>query len=83
MDFQDEPERLPFSERRRELPTLSREEVEAIAEAIVRKGEQALVNRFYGNLGKGLWAVVWKALVLGLVALAAYGAANGGHRPWG
>jgi hypothetical protein len=34
-------------------------------------------KRFYSNLGKGVWAFVWKTLVLGLMAIAAAGYMKG------
>jgi len=30
-------------------------------------------NQFYSNLGKGVWSLVWKAMIGVLIALAYYG----------
>lgn len=57
-------------------------DIEALAEKIVAMSEEAIVSRFYKNLGQGLWALVWKSVVVGMLALAAYGAAGGGGRKW-
>ncbi len=51
---------------------LTESDVKALADEL----EQRLIGRFYHNLGHGVWALVWKALVLAAVALAAYGAAK-------
>ncbi len=45
--------------------------------AIVEKMEAAVVARFYNDLGRGVWAVVWKAIVVALIGIAAYGALKG------
>lgn len=56
---------------------LSDADVKALADEMERR----IVNRFYRNLGRGVWALVWKAALVALVALAAYGAANHGAPP--
>lgn len=48
-------------------------DVKAITDAL----ENRLYERFYGNLGKGVWAIAWKAVVVFAVGLAAYGSAKG------
>jgi len=35
--------------------------------------EDRLEERFYVNLGKGIWAFVWRAAIAALLALAAWG----------
>lgn len=50
--------------------TLSDADVEAIANAL----EERIVKKFYLDLGKGVFDVVWKVLVGGLIMIAAYGA---------
>jgi hypothetical protein len=50
---------------------------DADVEAIVAKGEEVILSRFYRNLGMGLWGIIWKALVVGLIGLAAYGSMTG------
>lgn len=52
---------------------LSDEDVSAITDAL----EARLVERFYVNLGKGLWSQLWKILVAVALALSVYGAAKG------
>lgn len=53
---------------------LSDEDVDAIAAAL----ENRLEERFMVNLGKGVWGLFWKALIVLLVAIAAYGAVKTG-----
>lgn len=48
-------------------------DVEAIAASIERR----MVQNFYRDLGKGVWGLVWKAIVAALILVAAYGAAKG------
>lgn len=48
---------------------LSDDDVNRIALAL----ESQITKRFYMNLGKGLWAMVWKGIILFLLAMAAYG----------
>jgi hypothetical protein len=50
---------------------------DADVEAIVAKGEEVILGRFYKNLGKGLWSLFWKAALVAIVAIAAYGASKG------
>jgi hypothetical protein len=45
--------------------------------AIVDQMEERMTERFYGDFGRGVWAVVWKALVAALIVLAAYGSTKG------
>ena len=59
-------------ERRRH--GLSEEEIKAIAAEL----ESRLVSRFYLNVGKGFWTLVWRGIMLALLALAVYGAAKWG-----
>lgn len=73
MDLDNESEQA--SERR--ARALTEADIEALAEKIVEKSEAAIISRFYKNLGMGVWGLIWKAIVLGLIALAAYGAATG------
>lgn len=48
---------------------LTDEDIKALADEL----EGRLVSRFYTNLGKGVWSIVWKAIVVGSLMLAAYG----------
>lgn len=52
---------------------LTDDDVQALADEF----ESRLVSRFYANLGRGIWGLVWKGLVGGVVLIAAYGAAKG------
>ncbi|EFX60334.1 hypothetical protein DAPPUDRAFT_343363 [Daphnia pulex] len=52
---------------------LTDEDVQAITDAL----EQRVVERFYGDLGKGVWTLVWRAIVLGILAVAVYGSTKG------
>lgn len=54
--------------------TLSDDDIDAITDALHAK----IVNDFYGNVGKGMWAVVWKVIMGAMIGLAAYGAYTGG-----
>lgn len=47
---------------------------DADVKALADEMESRMVNRFYGNLGRGVWGLAWKAMVLTAVGLAAYGA---------
>ena len=53
--------------------SLTDADVKAIADAL----EHRLTSKFYNDLGKGVWGLAWKALVLLVLALAAYGAGKG------
>ena len=50
---------------------------DADVQALADELENRLVNRFYKNLGRGVWSMVWRALVFVLVGLASYGAIRG------
>jgi hypothetical protein len=45
--------------------------------AIVERAEKVIVDRFYSDLGRGFWRIVWGSIITGLVALAAFGAGKG------
>jgi len=47
--------------------------------AVVDELERRLVERFFSNVGKGVWQLVWRALVALMVLLAAYGAIKAAH----
>lgn len=53
--------------------TLTDEDIEAVADAL----EDRIVNRFYKNLGRGVFGLAWKGLVTAAIALSAYGAVQG------
>ena len=52
---------------------LTDEDVIAVVDAL----EKRMTERFYNDLGKGVWSLAWKAIVVTLVALAAYGSIKG------
>lgn len=52
---------------------LSDEDITALSDELERR----MVQRFYTDLGRGVWSLAWKAIVLTLLAIAAYGMANG------
>ena len=53
--------------------TLTNADVQAIANAIWRKGR----DEFYNDLGKGVWSAAKAVIVAALIALAAYGSWKG------
>lgn len=57
----DEPERRDRS--------LTDDDVKKIVDCL----ETRLEQRFYVNLGRGIWAFVWRAAIAGLLVLAAWG----------
>ena len=44
---------------------------------IVDQLETRVAERFYNDLGRGVWSIVWKAIVLAIVGVAAYGSLKG------
>lgn len=55
---------------------LSDADVTAIVDAL----EERLTDKFYHDVGKGLWGMVWKSFVGALVFVAAYGAFKYGDK---
>lgn len=41
--------------------------------AIVRQLRKEVVQEFYTDIGRGVWAMAQRVFIMGLVALAAYG----------
>ena len=52
---------------------LTDSDVEAIVDAL----EERITKKFYTDLGKGVWASVWRAIVTVALIVAAYGASKG------
>lgn len=52
--------------------TLTEADVAAIADAL----ESKLESRFYSNLGKGVWGIIWKVVLAALLFIAAYGVSS-------
>jgi hypothetical protein len=53
--------------------TLTDEDVQAITDSM----EARMAARFYGDLGKGVWSLAWKAIIVAIVGIAAYGSLKG------
>lgn len=43
-------------------------------DSIVKGLEKVFWNRFFGDLGRGVWSLAWKGIVLVILVIAAYGA---------
>lgn len=50
---------------------------DADVEAVVDALEKRLTEKFYADLGRGVWGYVRKAIVIAIIAVAAYGALHG------
>lgn len=59
------------------MPEVDRKLTDDDVKAIVDQLETRVSERFYGDLGRGVWAVVWKALILAIIGIAAYGSTKG------
>ena len=59
------------------MPEEDRKLTDADIDAIVDRLETKVAERFYGDLGRGVWGVVWKAIVVAIVGIAAYGSVKG------
>lgn len=64
-------ENLPHGERR--ARRLTEGDVDAIVDAL----EQRMTEKFYSDLGRGLWGYVRRGLIYAALAIAAYGAWRG------
>lgn len=56
-------------------PHLTEEDIDKIVEKVCDKIE----NRLYNNVGSGIVGLVWRGMLLGLIALAAYGVVGQVH----
>ena len=54
---------------------LTDDDVEAITEALRKK----MVNQFFRDLGQGVWGLAWRAILTGILIVAAYGAMKNIH----
>lgn len=62
----------------RRARSLTDADIEALANIL----EERLADRFYNNLGRGVWAMAKRGVVIVVLALAGYGAftkIGGGH----
>ena len=41
--------------------------------ALANEIEKRMVDRFYNDLGRGVWGVTWRVLMMAVLAIAAYG----------
>jgi hypothetical protein len=57
---------MPIKESNRSLTDA---DVEAITEALREK----VIMEFYKDLGRGVWGLVWRLIVLAIIAIAAFG----------
>jgi hypothetical protein len=60
-------------------PLEQRTLTDADIDAIVNKAEEVILSRFYRNLGMGLWSMAWRAIVIAVIGIAAYGYLTGRH----
>lgn len=60
--------RMKPEERRSRV--LTDEDAEAVAAAFKRQ----VLGDLYKNFGMGVWGIIWRALIVGLLAIAAFGA---------
>lgn len=58
----------------RRTRTLTDADVEALTEALREK----VVSEFYRDLGRGIWSLVWRGLLIAAIAIAAFGAGKTG-----
>jgi hypothetical protein len=45
--------------------------------ALANEIEKRMVDRFYNDLGRGVWGVTWRVLMMTVLAIAAYGSIKG------
>ena len=57
-----------------ETRKMTDDDIKALADEL----EGRLVKRFYFNIGRGVWGVIWRALIGLIVLIAAYGSVKGG-----
>lgn len=52
--------------------SLTDADIEALSDALLARAKR----EFYTDLGRGFWALAWRGAVVGLLAVAAYGAVH-------
>jgi hypothetical protein len=57
--------------------TLTDADAEAIANSLADLLEQRVTKRFYEDLGRGVWSWVWRGILAGAFAFAAYSGLKG------
>ena len=50
---------------------------DADVRAVVDEMEKRMVNRFYGDIGRGVWAIAWSVIVVAMLGRASYGSIKG------
>jgi len=55
----------------------SRALTDADVQALANEMERRLANRFYLNLGRGFWGLVWKGIIVILIGISTYGVVRG------
>jgi hypothetical protein len=72
---------MMMDEEERRQRTLTDADIAALTKALTDPLSEALrkkwITTFYQDLGKGIWALAWRAILLGILAIAAYGAIKG------
>lgn len=58
-------------------PSIDRNLTDDDVTAIVDRMEKRMTERFYGDLGRGVWGIAWKAILVAIVGVAAYGSIRG------
>ena len=51
---------------------------ESDADLVAQKLEERLVERFHVNLGRGVFALAWKAIIVFVLGVALYGSVKSG-----
>ena len=65
---------LPMTDEEKvKVRNLTEDDVQALSDEL----EKRLTTWFYQGLGRGLWGVVWKGVLLALLAFAAAGSFKG------
>jgi hypothetical protein len=59
------------------MPEDDRKLTDADVEAIVKLLDKKVTERFYSDLGRGVWGMLWKAIIVTIVSIAAYGSMKG------
>lgn len=59
------------------MPEENRKLTDEDVDAICDRMEERMTERFYGDIGRGVWAVVWKAAILAIIGIAAMGSVKG------
>ena len=53
--------------------TLTDDDIAALSHAISKN----MSDKFYNDLGKGVWSLLWKAILLAIISIASYGSLKG------